>query len=79
MTMPKKKRGSTYKESQYRVIIFHPGSPTPAKYRNCELDRPSTYRTFLAFLDNKFPGWTAVNVYGGLTRELKRQINQGNK
>ncbi len=79
MIEPKKKRGTTYKESQYRVIIFHPGKPVPAKYRNCELDRPETYRRFLAFIDEKFPGWTAVNVYGGMTREYKRQINQRNK
>jgi len=77
--MPKKEGRETYRENQYRVIIFYPGSRIPAKYRKCELDNADKYRLFLAFIDKKFPGWTAVNVYGGLSRELKRQINQKNK
>jgi hypothetical protein len=79
MRMPKKEGRATYRENQYRVIIFYPGMRKPAKYRKCELENADKYRQFLAFIDQKFPGWTAVNVYEGLSRKFLRQINQKNR
>jgi len=86
MRQQKKDTRKTYRENQYRVNIYWPGNrtnaagqPYPAKYRKCELDDLVKYHLFLQFLDKNFPGWTAVNVFGGLTHEFKRQINPRNR
>ena len=64
----------TYKEDQYRVIIFVPDREYPVKYRKQEIDKPHKLQQLLDHCDRNFPGWTAINVYGGLSREFKKQL-----
>lgn len=77
--MKKREQTKARRENEYRINVYHPGSHRPALYRRIELDVFHRRKNFLSFVDRKFPGWTAINVYGGLTREYKFQITPDSK
>jgi hypothetical protein len=72
----KKNTTNTYKENQYRVNVFVEGREFPLLYRKVELDKPGQMQRFAHMLNVKFPLWTTINVYGGVTRAFKHQIRK---
>jgi hypothetical protein len=70
--------GDYKRESLYTAIVFYKdpatGSARPAKYRNVEADKPGSWKRFIYFIRRKFPTATAINLYGGITKEFYKQV-----
>ena len=72
------------RENLYTAIVFYPVQrdlvtgkilkSKAAKYHNVEADKTGSWARFVNFVSRKFPGATAVNLYGGVTEEFIRQV-----
>lgn len=64
------------RENLYTVIVVYDGPDGKAafaKYHNIDCDKPATWTRTKAFFKSKFPTVKHANIYGGVTREYKRQ------
>lgn len=69
--------GKCKKESYYRVIVVYKGDDGKPKfagpYHNILYDRPESWKNSKAFFKRKYPTATHCNIYGGITKEFKKQ------
>lgn len=64
------------RENLYTAVVIYKGpwgKTAAAKYRNIDADKPATWKRAAIFFKLKFPTATHVNLYGGISREFKRQ------
>jgi hypothetical protein len=68
------------RENLYTVIVVYDGpngQPAFAKYRNIDCDKPATWERTKRFFEKKFPTAKHANIYGGISREYKKQVKLG--
>ncbi len=64
------------REDLYTIIIWYKndlGNMKPAKYHNCECDKPGSWKRAKTYFKNKFPTVQYCNIYGGITHQYKRR------
>jgi len=64
------------KEDLFTIIIFSTDRK-PAKWRNVQVYKAAAWKRTENAIKRLFPGVTAVNVYGKITRQFYEQIKFG--